>query len=313
MEKKYLILRTALTVVVFAGIGYASQAQKLKAVQEGNMRAPSNIHIDGKLTEWDGTFKAYNNTTDLFYTISNDDENLYFAIKAGNRFIANKLLGGGINFAINTTDQKKDRSAYTVVFPLIDPDSARVQMGLPKFFVSGTTVMFMGPPPSSPPTGFSNSPMDSAAIVTMRKRAAHASREIKLRNFPTAELADSVISAYNELGFKAVLGVDSKGGLALELAIPLKYLKLSTDDPEEFAYNIKLNGMTSTAPAPPPFDPGGPPPMAGGPPRGDAVRDGGGGPPGGNMGPPPMLPSPDDMRSMASSTDFWGKYKLAKK
>src|SRR5471030_2113106 len=105
MEKKYLRLKTALVIVVFAGTGYASQAQKLKAVQENNMRAPSNIRIDGKLTEWDDTFKAYNNTTDIFYTISNDDENLYFAIKAGNRFIATKLLGGGINFAINTADQ----------------------------------------------------------------------------------------------------------------------------------------------------------------------------------------------------------------
>ena len=84
------------------------------------------------------------------------------------------------------------------------------------------------------------------------------------------------------------------------MAIPLKYLHLSTDKPKEFAYNIKINGLNLSAMLPP----GtvvmvGPPPGGGG----DPVRmdmAGGGGMPGA-------------MQAMISPTDFWGKYILARK
>lgn len=54
-----------------------TQAQKLPKVQQASLHAPANIKIDGKATEWEGKFEAYNPGSRVFYTLSNDSENLY--------------------------------------------------------------------------------------------------------------------------------------------------------------------------------------------------------------------------------------------
>lgn len=319
MTRTNAILKTLLTTLVFAGLCLTSQAQKLKAVQEGNMRVPSNIRIDGKLTEWDDTFKAYNNTTDIFYTVSNDDNNLYLVIKAGTQWIGNKVLAGGINFAINTADKKKEKEAYTVVFPLIDMSSIRDQMAQRRISSNGNSVTVTSVPAGGGGGGMAamrmgNGPMDSTAIAMMRKRALQTVREIKLINFSQTELPDSVISIYNEYGFKAAVDFDGKGMLTCEMAIPLKYLHLTTDDPKEFMYNIKLNGLNLSSIMPAGMNA----PFGGGM---GGMGGGMGGPPGGGMGGggmgggqmPPGMPSMSDMMNIITPTDFWGKYTLAKK
>jgi len=332
MTKKYAILKSAFVTLMFAGLGLTSQAQKLKSVQEGSMRAPSNLKIDGKLTEWDDTFKAYNNTTDIFYTVSNDDNDLYLTIKAGTQWISNKVLAGGINFAINTADKKKEEGAYTVVFPLIDMANIRDQMqqmgGQRRVSVNGNAVTVTATAPAGGGGGtFSaaNGGMDSATIASMRKRALATVREIKLINFSQTELPDSVISIYNEYGFKGAVDFDGKGMLTCEMAIPLKYLHMSVQDAKEFSYNIKLNGLNISSMMPRGVNMtmgGGMGGMGGGMGGGGGQqitvvrRDGAGnetvtqGSPG-QM--PPGMPSMNDMMNMVTPTDFWGKYTLAKK
>jgi hypothetical protein len=57
MKKLQLLL---LAVLAFAN----ANAQKLPNVQQVSLRAPANIKIDGKATEWSG-FKALNTATDV--------------------------------------------------------------------------------------------------------------------------------------------------------------------------------------------------------------------------------------------------------
>ena len=59
-------------------------AQKLPKIQDVNQRAPSNMKIDGKPAEWNDQFLAYNTNVEVFYTLSNDDKNLYLALRAVN-------------------------------------------------------------------------------------------------------------------------------------------------------------------------------------------------------------------------------------
>jgi len=69
-------------VILFSIAFLNTHAQTLPKVQEASLRAPDNIKIDGKPTEWNNQFQAYNTATDLFYTIANDDQNLYLVIQA---------------------------------------------------------------------------------------------------------------------------------------------------------------------------------------------------------------------------------------
>jgi hypothetical protein len=110
-------------------------------------------------------------------------------------------------------------------------------------------------------------------------------------------IEDGLISIYNQEGFKATSLFDSKINYTYELSVPLKYFGIAIDKPVQFTYNIKLNGVAvngsnvqvnSTS-------------------HGDIISFTGGD--GVNYVLPPMLQALD----LASPTDFWGEYTLAKK
>jgi len=326
------MVKLSVAALLIIGLTPSAYSQKLSNVQEGSVRAPANIRVDAKLNEWDDTFKAYNRTTDLYYTISNDDKNLYFAIKSTVPTVNSKIIAGGMNFTINTDNKKKDRekdkdkSAYVIVFPLIDMSAMRNQMmqrmgggggggAMAGRSMGGGVVAFGAPGGAMPNQG----QMDSIGLV-MRKEALKSIKEVKLLGFAETDIPDTVISIYNEYGVKTAIDYDKNGNLTCEMAIPLKYLHLSTDNPKEFAYNIKLNGLNLSSMLPPGVNMSfGTPDMAGGGGGGMAVtvtRGGGGGMGGGGdmvMSAPRGMPSMGDMQSMISPTDFWGKYTLAKK
>jgi hypothetical protein len=320
MKPLQTISKIMFTALLLTALNPSTQAQKLKSVQETSVWAPANVKVDGKLKEWDDSFQAYNKTTDVFYTIANDDQNLYFVIKSTLPMNNNKIMAGGMDFTINTAGKKSEKDAYKIIFPLIDMSSLRNQMmsarpggggGAPNVTVmrAGGGGTFVSGAPMPPGAG---GPPDSTAIAAMRKRALGNIKEIKLIGFAATDIPDSVISIYNEYGVKAAVDYDAKGNLTCEIAVPLKYLRLATDGPKEFAYNIKLNGLNLSSMLPP----GMPMPMPGGGGGGADVvvvgrsaSVGGGG--GGDM--PRGMPSMNDMQSMISPTDFWGKYTLAKK
>lgn len=294
------IVNINVAALLFISVTVSAYGQKLPGIQETSVLAPKNIKIDAKLTEWDDTFQAYNKTTEIFYTISNDDKNLYLVIKSTDPINNNKIIAGGINFTINNTGKKKDKDGYVITFPLVDIAAMRNQ------------ILSMA---STGGAGNNREP-DSAAIANMRKKALSMVKEIKLAGFAATDIPDSVVSIYNEYGLKAAIDYDAKGNLTCEMAVPLKYIHLITPGTKEFNYNIKLNGLNIDAifPGAGAFMSGG---FGGGGGAGSGFggaggggRSGGGIPGGAASGIPSSM---QQMQSMISPTDFWGKYTLAKK
>src|ERR1700744_2069010 len=111
--KKLLICIPLLAIVISA------MAQKLPTVQKESVFAPTNIKIDGKATEWDDQFRAYNNAIDVFYTLSNDNENLYLIVRSKEHNIVDKLIRGGITLTVNHLADKKDKSPVTITYPIL--------------------------------------------------------------------------------------------------------------------------------------------------------------------------------------------------
>lgn len=315
-------------LVLAMATGAAVYAQKGGNIQEGSVRAPLNVKVDGKLNEWNDDFQAVNKTTLLTYSIVNDDNYLYLVLKTADQTASRKITAGGITFTINTANKKKDQDAFKLVYPLISGDAMRGMFqrggqGGPGGPPGGAIVVMgvQGGPPGGGMGGGRPFQMDSATLATMHKATIDAAKEIKLFGFK--DIADSVISVYNEYNIKAAIGYDSRGSLTYEMAVPLKSLGLSADSPKEFAYNIKVNGMQMRAmpDGGRGFDRGGDGGQRGGEVRVDMVQGGGGGGSfgggggggfgGGQGGPPPGAFAA--MQSMFSSTDFWGKYTLAKK
>lgn len=94
---KIKVFRLVGALYLFLIMIVAANAQKLPDIQKSGLRAPANLRIDGKATEWNNKFQAFNKNIDVFYTISNDDDNLYLAIQAIDIKTIYKIFNGGIS------------------------------------------------------------------------------------------------------------------------------------------------------------------------------------------------------------------------
>ena len=112
-------IRVLFLLLLFAATS-RSIAQKLPNKQETSVWLPVNTNIDGKATEWNNQFQAYNNATGIFYTIADDDENLYLAVQANDPTIIQKIIKGGVTFTVNGLNKKKDKNDISVTFPMYD-------------------------------------------------------------------------------------------------------------------------------------------------------------------------------------------------
>lgn len=268
---------------LFSGFAtFNTYAQKLPDIQSGTVIAPTTIRIDGKNLEW-SNFSAENKRTGLLYTISNDEKNLYIALKANSNETITKIFAGGISFSINTKGKKKEDEASSITYPLIARNN--FNRGGGGQGAPNRQRMGQNRPEQS------QEQRDSAAFE-QRKTQLAAIKEIRIKGF---NLTDSLISIYNEYGIKAVGKMDEQKAYFCEIAIPLSVLELSVNDKREIAYQIKLNGRQ-----------GGNFPM-----RTNAGGGGFGGV-GNNRGGFGGNNSNAAQQDLMVATDFWGKYVIQK-
>jgi len=214
-----------LFIILVQSLGFqASFAQKLPNIQRTNLRAPNNIKIDGKLLEWNNKLQAYNKSTDLFYTISNDDRNLYLTVQATDPDVINKIVGGGITLVIAKTKKKNDKNQISITFPVTDKKVTFFNLKEPQI--------------TSDPATASHYQTDS---IVMRNNSVLSLR-CKYIGIRGIKDLDSLISAYNNEGVKAAILFDNKKSLNYELSINLGHLNISIDSPTSFFYRILVNG-----------------------------------------------------------------------
>jgi hypothetical protein len=298
MKSASFFNKSILSALMLFGISTPAIAQKVNNIQQGSVWAPAGIKIDGNLTEWGAALQAYNKTTHVWYTVANDDKNIYLAIKSTDMNNNTKILAGGISFSVNTDDKKKDKNAYVITFPVISRTGGGGRRG-------GRRGGF----------GQGQDTPDSAAIVTQQKQTLATSKEISALGFK--EITDTLISIYNEYGIKAAANIDDKGSFVYELAVPLSMLGLQTASPKEIAYNIKVNGLqldmngfktVSLGNGMSKTDAGG---GFGGGGRGGGGLGGGGAFGGGSAFGGKGGGSGSNVQDLTSPVDFWGKYTLA--
>ena len=108
------ILKMSIVFLVALSLEKVAVAQN---VQESSVWASQAVKIDGKTSE--NNFGAFNKNTQLFYTMSNDDKNLYLVIKSTDNSNNNKIMMGGITLTINTDGKRKEKDGLSITYPLI--------------------------------------------------------------------------------------------------------------------------------------------------------------------------------------------------
>jgi len=242
----------------------AAQAQKLPSIQQNSVYAPANIKVDGKATEWDNKFQAYNNHVEFFYTLANNDDNLYLTVQATQKEIIRRIMTGGITLTINKSGKKNDKDGESITFPLFDSNnrftprytagSGPQVMGVRTFSSGGgggggaigggggarmDIVTSGGPIAISPGAA---KPLTSEQADSLMK-VNNTNFSAKAKNIGTSGIKDmdSLISVYNMEGIKAVGAFDNKTVFTCELAIPLKYLGIDANSMSKFTYHIQIN------------------------------------------------------------------------
>jgi len=262
--------------ITCAAIFANAHAQKLPKVQDASLRAPQTIKADGKATEWNNQFMAFNNITEVYYSLANDDTNLYFVLHATDALVMRKIIAGSITFTINSAKKEIDKDHnISVTYPVFDRKNWPAINLREKPIVSKDSII-------------SHIRVDSFmyAVNTQIKDKA---KQIKVLGI--AAVSDTLVSIYNEYGIQAAALFDHQINYTYELAIPLKYLGLATANPVKFNYNVHLNGSNivegvSLTPEP----------------NGNTIMR--------IMTKTP--PSGIEFQYMRYPTDFWGEYTLAK-
>lgn len=196
-------------------------AQKLPNKQEVPLFAPANVKIDGKTTEWGDKFQAYNKATELFYTIANDNENLYLTVQATESLIARKIIAGGLTLTISSADKTKNAEKVNITYPVFD-----------------------GKNPPNISLKKNTDDLDQLEydiyIYELNEAFVKKSKEIKLTGI--SAINDTLISVYNNHKIKAMGAFNDKKHYTYELALPLKLIKPVIGTQPGFTYTITLNG-----------------------------------------------------------------------
>jgi hypothetical protein len=298
------------TICLIATSLTVTQAQKLSDVQDLSVWA-SGVKVDGKHNEWENNFKATNKSTNLTYTIANDAKNLYLAIQSKDVTNNNKIMLGGITLTVNPSGKKSDKESFKVIYPVINRQrgpgggaNRSVTVSSPSGGGGATTVV-RGMPGGAGGFGrfqdMTPAQRDSLQRAIARTQLASA-KEIKVFGFK--DIPDSLISIYNEYSIKTMASISDEGVFMYEASIPLELLEMSADNPKEFSYNIKLNGLQINFGG---FSGGGRP--GGGGEVTTVVRVEGSGGMGGGMG---GRMGNFNFQDLITPTDFWGKYILTK-
>jgi len=200
-------LATGLLLIVNIANG-----QKLPGIQKQSIYA--SIDIRGK---GEPLYQAYNKNTQTYYTMANDDKNLYIVIAGDKSNIIGKMIGGGITFTVKDMSGKKPSRPLSTKYPLFQRSVRYAIGGL-----------------------FSDSSQTTADI---NKTLEAESREILITGMKN-DVPDTV-SIYNDYGITAmgVLGV--KRWYVCEVIVPLKYLDELTDKDPKLSFNIALNPIQS--------------------------------------------------------------------
>jgi hypothetical protein len=285
---------TALCLLFTSAITILSHTAQAQSADSGHqlVKPPAGIIVDGSLHEWGDSLKYYNPDTQIGYAITNDHENIYFAVRIGDRSEQMRVLSNGLTISINTKGKKKD--TYSLTFPL------------------GTEGAAQHPP--NPPAEDNGDPQ--AAHEEMMRARLTSLRNIKVSGFKDVE--SDIITTSNTYGFKTAMSYDDRGYLLYEAAIPLRFFEHEDVSKAEWAFNFKVNGFKQTAGSG--STDGG---MQGGGMGGGRMGGGGGGMGRGGMGGGGMRGGGGGMRGgrggnsmaanrgeMSKSVDFWDKFYL---
>lgn len=220
----------------------AAYSQNLPKIQQTSLRAPANVKIDGKAADWGDKFEAKNPTTELLYTIANDDKKLYLIAQTDVETVINRISSGGIKLIIQKNGTKSEEGAAVVKFPYL-PKGESIRFSMATNSMRTRTIV-QGNSTTAIRDNSSLSKEEEEKLVDSVMKAYNKKLTGSLKWIYTRGIAavDSLIPIYNDKGIEAAVSFDNKKLYTCEIAIDLKALSLSAAVADKFSYHLVVNG-----------------------------------------------------------------------
>jgi hypothetical protein len=218
-SKKPILLLISTIVSVLA------VAQKLPNKQQVSLWSPDSIKIDGKPEDAGGRFAAYNKTTRLFYSISNNSGNICLIARTADRETIRKIMSYGLTFTVNSSS-KKNSTGLQLTLPMFKkPDDQKLILTClkadPSVFLTDTVAIHRR--------------LDNI-VYTMNSVLGSEATMVKVSGIARK---DTLLNNNNATGINAASLFTSNSMYTLAAAIPLIYL---ADHGDVISYTIKING-----------------------------------------------------------------------
>lgn len=214
-------------IIVLMSLSTVAFTQKLPKVQTSSIRVPESGKIDGKTTEWNDLFQAYNSGNHIYYTLSNDDNNLYLTARMDGILGSIKIFKGGLTFTIIPLSKEAD--GLSITFPVIsNRRTGEIEDG-----EGGPLYLY-----SILKSNEKANTAKTAPLVSSANNAIKNYKEIHIKGVPG--ISDPLLSIYNIQDIMVGASLDKSMRYTYELAIPLKYLEAGISDVKSLKYNIKL-------------------------------------------------------------------------
>lgn len=201
-----------ITLVIFWHITITVYGQGQWPVQRASLYAPDN-KPEALFSAPVNKFKAYNKANHLYYTIANDESNLYLVVRTTDKLITQKIVRWGLALIIDTSGRIGPHSP-SVSFPVPDGDK---NLNI----------------------------IREKNMATNNARMADLCKLIAINGLTGID--GRTISIYNTDGIKAKSLFNDQLEYTYQLTVPLKYFSLSVKNKTWFRYTIQLNGPTEVA------------------------------------------------------------------
>ncbi len=218
---KHLPKSTLILIVSFITLNV--NAQKLPNVQSTGVRIPANSKMDGKTTEWDGKFQAYNTATNLYYTMANNAEFVYLIAHIKDPSVIKRITDFGFTFEIYQNETLRNKDMVSVTLPY----------AANKYFSLNL----------SKPTGAD----PSLEKDILKENNSLLSKNHKYTLVKGVQGLDSV-AIYNDKGIAFVEAFDSNEDYTMELQLPVKFIKFLSGNESKFSYRLVINARPNFGP-----------------------------------------------------------------
>jgi hypothetical protein len=182
---------------------------------------PAGIIVDGDLKDWGDSLRYLNADNHIDYSLANDKDNLYMAIRINDYSEQIMILNAGLTLSIDTHGGKKER--FSITFP-VGEEGGLTGFGIPK--------------------------KGNADSVKEDRDELVEARLTKLRGIKVVGFADiegSQITTSNTYGIQTAIDYDKDGNLVLEAAVPLKFFHADDLAKNEWAFDFKINAISSAS------------------------------------------------------------------